>query len=79
VLCFGNRFFEIVGLLEQPVVLELIERGLYLGLVAGREVMKIEQMDLVGRMNQEETCVRKIGTSQSCVHLRKTYISLIRR
>jgi hypothetical protein len=44
VLCFGNRFFEIVGLLkEHPVVLELIERGLFLGLVAGRKVMKTEQ------------------------------------
>jgi hypothetical protein len=48
VLCFGNRVFEIVGLLkEQPVILELIERGLYLGLVAGRGVMKTGQKDLV--------------------------------
>jgi len=70
------RVFEIVGLLkEQPVVLELIERRLYLGLVAGRGVMKTGQKDL----NQEETSVSKIGTSQSCIHLQKTCISLIQR
>jgi hypothetical protein len=59
--------------------LELIERGLYLGLVAGIEVMKIGQKGLVGRMNQEETSVSKTGTSRSYVHLQKTCISLIRR
>lgn len=63
-LYFGKRFFEILGLLkEQLVVMELIERGLYLGLVAGRIVMQTGQKDLVGSMNQEETCVSKIGTS----------------
>jgi len=77
---FGIRVFEIVGLLkEQPVILELIERGLYLGLVAGRGVMKTGQKDLVGRMNQEETSVSKTGTSRSCIHLQKTCISLIQR
>ena len=59
--------------------MELIQRGLYLGLVAGREVMQTGQKDLVGGMNQEETSVSKIGTSRSCVHLRKTCINLIQK
>jgi hypothetical protein len=56
--------------------LELIEGRLYLELVAGTEVMKIGQQDLVGKLNQEKTSVSQIGTLQSCVRSRKTCISL---
>jgi hypothetical protein len=68
----------IVGhLKEEAVILELTERGMCLGLVAGGEVMKTGQKDLVERVNQEETFVSKIGILCSCVRLQKTFISLI--
>jgi hypothetical protein len=61
-LYFERMCFVIAGLLkEEAVILEMTGKGVDLGQVAGGEVMKRAQTDLVGRRSKEETSVSKIG------------------